>query len=386
MTGIEKKKKFIINVLYTAVVIALFYLFFKYVLGAVLPIIVAIILAMILQRPVNFICRKTPLKRGLVSALTVLFTTTVIFGILSLVLIWLFSELKGLVQYLIIRFEDLPALLSTIEGYLVNLVSFLPEQASSVATTFIHEKFVALADGSMASEMSFDLSMLSTPLLGVWNTVKQIPTTLVSIVISIVACCFMTADYKTLKRVLLGVFKVETQENIIHAKRLIFPSLAKYAKAYGLIMLITFTEVSVGLFLLKLLNVYNGGYIFIIAIITAIVDIVPVLGTGTIVIPWAVYNLFVGNYGLAIGLFAMYILITIIRQIIEPKMVATQLGIPAFLIITSMFIGSQIFGVLGIFILPITILMLKLLNDEGIIHIFHSPEKEADSVEKEENL
>ena len=91
MTGIEKKKKFIINVLYTAVVIALFYLFFKYVLGAVLPIIVAIILAMILQRPVNFICRKTPLKRGLVSALTVLFTTTVIFGILSLVLIFIFA-------------------------------------------------------------------------------------------------------------------------------------------------------------------------------------------------------------------------------------------------------------------------------------------------------
>ena len=136
--------------------------------------------------------------------------------------------------------------------------------------------------------------------------------------------------------------------------------------------------------ILKLLNIYNGGYILIIAILTAIVDIVPVLGTGTIVIPWAVYNLFVGNYALAIGLFALYIIITVIRQIIEPKLVATQLGLPAFLIITSMFIGSQIFGVMGIFILPITILTLKLLNDEGIINILHYPKEKPIEI-KEEN-
>jgi predicted PurR-regulated permease PerM len=145
-----------------------------------------------------------------------------------------------------------------------------------------------------------------------------------------------------------------------------------------MIMLITFSDISIGLFLLKLLNVYSGGYILIIAILTAIVDIVPVLGTGTVVIPWAAYNLFVGNYSLAIGLFALYLIITVIRQIIEPKLVATQLGLPAFLIITSMFIGSQIFGVFGIFILPITVLTLKLLNDEGIIHILHYPKEKTE--------
>jgi predicted PurR-regulated permease PerM len=145
-----------------------------------------------------------------------------------------------------------------------------------------------------------------------------------------------------------------------------------------MIMLVTFSEMSIGLFLLKLLNIYNGGYILIIAILTAIVDIVPVLGTGTVVIPWAAYNLFVGNYSLAIGLFALYLIITVIRQIIEPKLVATQLGLPAFLIITSMFIGSQIFGVFGIFILPITVLTLKLLNDEDIIHILHYPKEKTE--------
>ena len=103
------------------------------------------------------------------------------------------------------------------------------------------------------------------------------------------------------------------------------------------------------------------------------------LGTGTVLIPWAVISLLNANYPLAIGLIVMYACITVIRQIIEPKLVAAQLGIPAFLTIVSMFIGSQIFGVIGIFILPITIVMLKLLNDEGIIHIFHYTDEEDET-------
>lgn len=82
----------------------------------------------------------------------------------------------------------------------------------------------------------------------------------------------------------------------------------------------------------------------------------------------------------------MYACITIIRQIIEPKLVSNQLGIPPFATIIAMYVGTQIFGVLGIFILPITLVMVKLLNEEGIIHIFHKvddgEEKKAEVVPK----
>ncbi len=386
MTGIEKKKNFVINTFYIVIVVAIFYLFFKYILGAILPIVLAAFVAMLLQRPVNFICKKTPLKRGLVSALLVLFSAFAFIGVLTLFFMWLLSEIKGFIQYLIIKIEDIPTLILTIEGYLTNLLSFLPEKACATATGFVHEKLNGLMDGSTSFDVSsIDFSALSGPILGVLNVLKTIPTALVSIVVGIIACCFMTADFQTLKRIVLGVFKEDTRDKIVRAKRLLFPSLGKYAKAYGMIMLITFSEISIGLFLLKLLNIYNGGYIFIIGVLTAIVDIVPVLGTGTVVIPWAIYNLFVGNYALAIGLFALYLIITVIRQIIEPKLVATQLGVPAFLIITSMFIGSQIFGVFGIFILPIAVLTLKLLNDEGIIHILHYPKEEPVKTEEDKS-
>lgn len=382
MTGTEKKKKFIINVVYTVILIALFYLFFKFAFGTILPILCAVVAAMILQKPVNFICKKTPLKRGLVSALSVLFAFAVVISGLVLVLIWVGSEFKGFFQYIMIEFEDMPALIHKIEGYIANAFGFLPEKLESTVMDFISEKLATLTAPTVTPNepsASIDLSMLSTPLKGIWNTAKQIPTTLVSIVVAIVACCFMTADFASVKKLVLGFFQPDTRTKIVRAKRLLFPSLGKMAKAYGIIITITFCELSLGLFLLKLMGIYDSGYIFVIAILTAIIDIVPVLGTGTVLIPWAAISLLNANYPLAIGLIVMYACITVIRQIIEPKLVAAQLGIPAFLTIVSMFIGSQIFGVIGIFILPITIVMLKLLNDEGIIHIFHYTDEEDET-------
>lgn len=385
MTSTEKKKKFIINIVYTVILVALFYLFFKFAFGTILPILCAVVAAMILQKPVNFICKKTPLKRGLVSALAVLFGFAVVISGLVLLLIWVGSEFKGFFQYVMIQFEDIPALVHKVEGYIANAIGFLPEKLETTVMEFVSEKLASITAPTVTpddSSMSIDLSMLSTPLMGIWNTAKQIPTTLVSIVVAIVACCFMTADFASVKRLVLGFFQPDTRTKIVRAKRLLFPSLGKMAKAYGIIITITFCELSLGLFLLKLMGIYDSGYIFVIAILTAIIDIVPVLGTGTVLIPWAVVSLLNANYPMAIGLIIMYACITVIRQIIEPKLVAAQLGIPAFLTIVSMFIGSQIFGVIGIFILPITIVMLKLLNDEGIIHIFHYTDNEEVKAEE----
>ena len=387
MTSTEKKRQFIINIVYTVILIALFYLFFKFAFGTILPILCAVVVAMILQKPVNFICKKTPLKRGLVSALTVIFAFLIIVSGLVLILIWVGSEFKGFFQYIMIELEDIPALIHKIEGYIGNAVGFLPEKLETAVMEFVSEKLATLTSPTTTPSepsQSIDLSMLSTPLKGIWNTAKQIPTTLVSIVVAIIACCFMTADFATVKKLVLGFFQPDTRSKIIRAKRLLFPSLGKMAKAYAIIITITFCELSLGLFLLTLMGIYDSGYIFVIAILTAIIDIVPVLGTGTVLIPWAVISLLNGNYPMAIGLIVMYACITVIRQIIEPKLVAAQLGIPAFLTIVSMFIGSQIFGVLGIFILPITIVMLKLLNDEGIIHIFHYTDKEEKTVAPQE--
>lgn len=389
MSGVEKKRNFIIHTVYIAIVLALFYLFFKYAFGVLFPFLCALALAAIFQRPVGFICKKTPIKRGPASVFMVLIGTFAILAAFVLVFIRLGVELKGFFQYLMIQLEDVPQFIAKIENSIAQGLSFLPDKLEQAVTSFFSEKLSILLNAPDKPEggtLGFDFSMLSMPLLGVWNTAKQIPTTLISIVMAIVACCFMTADFANVKRIILGLFPSQTREKLIRSKRLLVPALGKMGKAYGLIITITFCELSLGLFLLKLIGVYEGGYILIISLITALIDIIPILGTGTVLVPWAIFCLFNGNYGLAIGIFVVYVCITVIRQIIEPKLVASQLGIPPFATIIAMYLGTRLFGFIGLFLLPITLVMIKLLNDDGIIKVFHfesEKKKEMTETEKE---
>lgn len=366
----QRKKKFIIDVVYAALVLVIFYFFMKYAFGLFFPFLFALAVAAALQKPVNFICKKTPLKRGFVSVILVLFSVTVVLGLIISIFLRIGLEVKDFFNYILIQLQDIPSFIKNLELSVSSHLSFLPDRLEASITSFLSEKANLLLSNSGESA-GFDFTAIKTPLLTLWNAVKHIPSTLVSIVIAIVACCFMTADFSTVRRVILSLFRTETRVKIIRSKKLLLPALASMAKAYGLIIVITFSELALGLFFLKLIGIYEGNYIFIFALITAIIDIVPILGTGTVLIPWAVYCLLDGKVSLAIGIFIMYVCITVIRQIIEPKLVSNQLGIPPFATIIAMYVGTQIFGVLGIFILPITLVMVKLLNEEGIIHIFH---------------
>ncbi len=198
----------------------------------------------------------------------------------------------------------------------------------------------------------------------------------------------MVTSYKEIKEFIYRQISEEKGKKLSQTKTVLFSTLGKMAKAYCLLMLITFSEISIGLGLLKVAGIYEVNYILVIAIVTALVDIVPVLGTGTILIPWSAYLLITGEFGGGIGLLVMYAIITVIRQIIEPKLVADQVGLPPVITIMSMYIGAKVFGPIGIFLLPIIVILIKLLNDKGIIKIFKTSNSEhaAEETAKEESV
>ena len=387
MDKIEKRRSFIINTVFVVIIVGLFYLAIKYALGIVWPFVVAFFLAMLLQRPVNFLSTKTPLKRGISSVIMVLFVLVIVGSILGLIIGRIVIELKGFFDYLLIKMEDAPAFVDQIQAWLSDTFSFLPKSLHESIMTAT-EKFLnrlmgieakASADAIQAESSGIDFSLLSSPLGAVWGTAKQIPMIAVGVLVCVVSCCFMTTDYRTLRDMILSQLSQKRQSAVIRTKQVTFSTLGKMGKAYSIILFVTFMEMLLGLSFLKLIHVYDSGYIFAIAFITAVVDIIPVLGTGTILIPWALWSLFTGDVGLGIGLLVVYAIISVIRQVIEPKLVASQLGLPPFVTIMAMYIGSQLFGFVGLFLLPITIMLLKVLNDEGVIHIF---KKKAPVVEE----
>lgn len=388
MTDTERKRKSIINITYYAIIIVLAFLGVRYALGVCFPIVFAFFIATFLQKPKNFITKKTFIKKGLASVISLFLLLFIIIALVTLIGVRAVQEIKGFIDYVALQIQNFDVFLTNIENgimsFVSNLPDFLSETISESLTTIFTQirEYLTGQSNELANSISgslgdsFSFSWITTPLNGVISTAKQIPSILIAVVITLVASCFMTSDYEEITGFIKRQFPKEKRDNLTRSKELLKTTLTKMGKAYLLIMSVTFTEMFIGLTVLKLLGVYSSNFSVIIAIVTAIVDIIPVLGTGTVLIPWALYSLIVGNWPLAIGLAVIYAAITIIRQIVEPKLVAGQLGLSPVVTISSLYLGLKVFGVFGMIIAPILVTMLKVLNDEGILHIWKSSKQE----------
>lgn len=361
---IKKRKAFIINFIYVAIFIGLYYFIMNYAFGYIFPFVFATALSVFLQRPIKAITNKLHIKaHSAVSIILVLLIVVIILGTAAGLLFALGSELKEFFSYMFSNISSLSELIEAAEKTVMDLLMKLPKGIGDALSEYVINFFDKLGTKSMG----IDMSVLSAPLSGAWHVVKGIPSLFLTFLVTVVSCVFMTADYEIIKKMILSFFRAENRDRIINTKRTITKGVSKLFKAYATIMLITFLEMFIGLSFMKLIGVYKGGYIAIIAFVTCIVDIIPVLGTGTVLIPWAVYSFITGNVGLGIGLIVMYAVVTVLRQIIEPKLVANQVGLPAIVTIAAMFLGARLFGAFGIILLPLTVIILKLMYDEGVI-------------------
>lgn len=378
---LEKRRSFIINFFYVAIFCALYYFGVKYIFGYIFPFVVATALAVALQKPVKKISSKLHIKaHGIVSLFFVLLIVLVILGVVGAVGYVIVSEVREFFVYIFSRFSSISDVVGGLENSLKNVASSLPKSISGKAVGYV----TTLFDNFSKSGESVDLvGMMSGPISGAWSVVKGIPSAVVAVVVTIISSVFMTSEYDLIRDMILGMCSEERGSKLIKAKQTVGVGVFKLIKAYSTLMLITFGEVFLGLNLLKLVGAYEGGYIAIIALVTCIVDIVPVLGTGTIVIPWAIYNFFTGNIAMGIGLVVLYAVITVIRQAIEPKLVANQVGLPSIITIMGMFLGARFFGAIGILFVPFSIIVFKLMYDEGIIGNKISASAEKGAVEAE---
>lgn len=362
---VEKRRSFIINFLYVSIFLALYYFGVKYVFGYLLPFIIATALAVFLQKPVRRISKKLHIKaHGVISLFFVLLIVSIIIGVLGLIGYSLVNELREFLVYLFSQFSSVDDVVNSLVGALKSAASVLPRNISVKVVEFVTNAFENMGNSGKSVDYA---GMISGSLSGAWTVVKGIPSAIVAVVVTIISSVFMTSEYDLIRDMLLGMCSKERGEKLVKAKQTVTLGVFKLIKAYSTLMIITFAEMCLGLNVLKLLGVYEGGYIAIIALVTCVVDIVPVLGTGTIVLPWAVYNFFTGNIGMGIGLVVLYGVITVIRQAIEPKLVANQVGLPSIITIMGMFLGARLFGAFGILLVPLSIIVFKLMYDEGII-------------------
>lgn len=374
MEKTQKRWSFIVSLLYYGIFVGAFYLFMKYAFWLFFPFIVALIVAAVLQKPLKLITKNKKIPKGIAGTFLSLAVFAVIIGLFALGGVRIGVVIRDLITYFTDRCTNLAEFFDVLKNAYLNLdiAKMIPPEANDYVLGAIDSLRVYFMNGDFLITIKNNISSLISPLGSVISTV---PSFFVGFLVSIIAACFMTPTFEDIKDFIFRQFK--DREKIRRAKKILVSSIGKMIKAYTIIIFITTCELFIGFSLLKLLGINDGSHYLLISFLIAVIDIVPVLGTGTVLIPWSVYSFVTGNIGMGIGLLVIYALITVIRQIIEPKLVAGQVGISPVVTIMAMYIGVRVFGAPGIFILPFIVIIIKLLNDEGIIHVFNSKSKDV---------
>jgi sporulation integral membrane protein YtvI len=206
------------------------------------------------------------------------------------------------------------------------------------------------------------LTQILTSLAGsVITILSALPNMLMFAMFTIIATFFAAKDKEAIKGFLARQMSAATYGKLASLKNSLFHSLAGFLKSQGILMALNFTECFIGLSLIGI------RYAFVIAILIAVVDILPVLGSGTVLVPWAVVNLLFGRVKTGAALLALYLIITIIRYVVEPKIVGSQLGLHPLVALVAMFVGLKAFGVAGLILGPAIVVTAIAVMDAGLV-------------------
>ena len=377
---VAKRRDFLIDLVYVMAIIGLVYVFFKYCFSIAAPFLLSFFFAVILQRPLGWLDKKTKNKmHSFWSIVLVLLCVAIILGPVISIIAALFREIGNFISFLGEQLNDLPTFLVTLQNEILKAIKFLPDSIYTSVSENITQFFGNLINDFDVSKLGINMSSitsgLSNGISGVYSVVKNIPSILISVVIGVIAWILFTKDYKKVVK-FIKLQLPDKHKNLLSETKKIFSStILKMCRAYGLIMFITFCENFLGLTILNLIGVMKNSYVFVIAICIAVFDILPVAGSGGILIPWSLIALVTGNVGQCVGLLILYAVITVIRQYIEPKIVGDSLGVNPLVTLAGLYFGLKLFGFMGMFIVPICVMTLKAFNDAGRIHLYTPPER-----------
>lgn len=367
MKTLESKKEFVVNVLYYSFMIAIVGIVLKFTGRYMMPFVVGFVIAFILKPFIRRLHQRFGDKKWTSIVVVLLF-----YALFAFIAFWIFvsvaAGIQKLAQVIPGFYNDLlyPFVLDVIEKMSRFLEGLDPEVLAVIDD--VTKSILQSLDGLFKMISSGAINFL-TKLVG------AVPSLLVSILIAIISSFFFTMDYQAIVNKFVSILPTRAKELVFDVKDGMVSTLGKYGKAYLKIMSLTFIELSIGFLIIGIENPIG------LAALIAMVDILPVLGTGGFMIPWVFVELLKGDVSLALALFILYMIVTIIRNIVEPKIVGDQIGLHPLTTLVSIYVGVKLFGFWGLLGMPVAITIVKSLHDEGKINIFREiSNKSVDNV------
>ncbi|MEA5047736.1 MAG: sporulation integral membrane protein YtvI [Eubacteriales bacterium] len=369
---LEKRRSFIINFLYFAIILGIIILLTRYALGAIAPFLIAFAVSFLLKPAVHYFCEKLRIPRGISGLVLVVLFYALLGFLFTVIGVQLFSAAKSF-------FLTLPSL------YTGSVAPWMSRQFALV------QEFVGKLDpeataaynalaASINSSLGNAITGISRQVVAqVTSVTLKAPGFLLKLLITVIATVFLTIDFPKIKAFVMRQLTPRIQDLFHNARVQLGRTLWSYTRSYALILAITFAELALGLTLIGIPNALG------IAVLIALFDILPVVGSGLVLLPWTVYTLLTGNLMRGIGLAVLYVVVIVVRQIMEPKIVGDRVGLHPLVTLLCMVLGTYLFGGIGLLGLPIAVALIHALNKQGVIHLYKlSDDPEADEKGKNE--
>ena len=338
----EMKKNFVINTAFYVILAVLALVFWKYLLPILMPFVIGFVVASIVQLPLNALHLKG--RRRTKAAAIVLcigFYALLIWGMVffSVKVIGEITNFAASVPDLL--YDDLYPLIWDIGDWVQKIL----EPIDMTLAQLVNEvgKTVASTLAKYATQVSgWAVKTLATGVVG-------IPGALVTIIVTIVSSFYIAADYRTVLDFLKRLIPASHRDKVVEVVGYAEHTVAVYIKSYLLFFLLTTAELWLGFWLLDI--PYKAG----LSVGIAFFDLMPILGVGGILMPWGTIALLMGNLKIGLGIWGLYLVITAVRNFVEPKLVGHQIGLHPLATLVAMVVGLKLAGLAGMLLLPITL-------------------------------
>ena len=335
-------RKVLKNILILLFSLLFIYLSFKLAIFYI-PFLIGFIISLIIEPIIKFVSNKTKLTRKTSAIIVLVLIFTILIGLIIWGIVNLVTETTNLLQGLNTYVEQA---YTKIQGYIENIKINIPENV------------INILNDSAGKIIEFLSKYTSDILTKIMQGLTSIPIAVIYIVITILSTYFICSDKLYILDQIEHHFPKSWFKKICMKIRKIISALGSYLKAQGTLILISFIEVLIGLYIFKWIGL-NVNYPLLSALGIAFVDALPILGSGTVMLPWAIISSINGDIKLALALFILFVIITIVRQILEPKIVSNKIGVHPIFTLIAMYTGFRLIGIIGLFIGPIVLIILQ---------------------------
>lgn len=306
-----------------------------------LPFLIAFALSSLMEPVIRLMTKKLHLNRKIAAPIVMLLLLGVIILLVVLAVLRLIDEVRALII-------SAPELLSDLYMQITELMTKGSEYIEWMPTEITDNLGSVIADLS-STITNFGKSVVK----GAFITAISVPEAIIFTIITILATFFLLKDRDKIASVLIHQLPESWINRILAIKKDLFMALFGYLRAALIMMTITFTEVFIGLSIIRI------EYALLLAFLIALIDALPVLGAGGILIPWSLYSFVTGDIRMGISILVLYLVVLVIRQMVEPKVVGQQIGVYPLLTLMAMYTGLRLIGFAGLILGPITFLLIR---------------------------